>query len=54
KLGDVVRISSPLLGTLVNVVGHTEDTTPWTFGVRALMINLAARGVLTGGIESAS
>jgi fumarylacetoacetate (FAA) hydrolase family protein len=46
ELGDVVRISTPLLGTLVNVVTHAEEAEPWTFGVRALFENLAARGLL--------
>lgn len=46
KVGDVVRISTPSLGTLVNVVSHAEDAPPWTYGVRALMANLATRGVL--------
>ncbi|GDY33757.1 fumarylacetoacetate hydrolase [Gandjariella thermophila] len=46
RLGDVVRISSPRLGTLVNRVAHSESAPPWTFGVRALMTNLAARGLL--------
>ncbi|MER6649444.1 fumarylacetoacetate hydrolase family protein [Streptomyces sp. NPDC000971] len=44
--GDVVRISSPRLGTLVNTVVPSEQAAPWTFGVRALMRNLAQRGVL--------
>lgn len=46
KVDDVVAISAPALGTLVNVVTHAEDAPPWTFGVRALMANLAARGYL--------
>ncbi|TDD72659.1 fumarylacetoacetate hydrolase [Jiangella aurantiaca] len=46
KLGDIVRISSPALGTLVNRVRHAEDCEPWDFGVRALMGNLATRGLL--------
>jgi fumarylacetoacetate (FAA) hydrolase family protein len=46
KLGDVVRISTPRLGTLVNVVTHSEEAPPWTFGVRALLQTLAARGLL--------
>lgn len=46
KRGDVVRISSPALGTLVNRVQHAEDCEPWDFGVRALMANLARRGLL--------
>ncbi|RMI42857.1 fumarylacetoacetate hydrolase family protein [Streptomyces triticirhizae] len=46
-LGDVVRIATPRLGALVNVVTHSETAEPWTFGVRALMSNLAERGLLT-------
>ncbi|MEU5804556.1 fumarylacetoacetate hydrolase family protein [Streptomyces sp. NPDC047804] len=44
--GDIVQISSPRLGTLVNTVVPSEQAAPWTFGVRALMRNLAQRGVL--------
>ncbi|MFF7646251.1 fumarylacetoacetate hydrolase family protein [Streptomyces canus] len=46
EYGDIVRISSPRLGTLVNTVIASEQATPWTFGVGALMRNLARRGVL--------
>jgi fumarylacetoacetate (FAA) hydrolase family protein len=46
KRGDVVSISSPPLGTLVNVVASAEGAPDWTFGVRALMRNLASRGLL--------
>ncbi|MER8006631.1 fumarylacetoacetate hydrolase family protein [Streptomyces sp. NPDC094149] len=46
EYGDVVRISSPRLGALVNTVVPSEHATPWTFGVGALMRNLAKRGVL--------
>jgi fumarylacetoacetate (FAA) hydrolase family protein len=46
KRGDVVSISSSPLGTLVNVVASAEDAPDWTFGVRALMRNLATRGLL--------
>jgi len=46
KVGDRVRISSPQLGSLTNVVAHAEKAPPWKFGVRALIANLAARGVL--------
>ena len=42
--GDVVRIASPRLGTLVNEVARTDDCPPWSFGVGALMGNLARRG----------
>ncbi|SDZ11253.1 Fumarylacetoacetate (FAA) hydrolase family protein [Saccharopolyspora shandongensis] len=48
KPGDVVRISSPALGSLINVVNTAEDAPDWTFGIRALMTNLAARGLLQG------
>ena len=46
KLGDQVRISSPLLGSLHNRVTHSNTAAPWIFGVSALMRNLAARGLL--------
>ncbi|MEU6262226.1 fumarylacetoacetate hydrolase family protein [Saccharopolyspora shandongensis] len=46
KPGDVVRISSPALGSLINVVNTAEGAPDWTFGIRALMTNLAARGLL--------
>ncbi|HTH59031.1 MAG TPA: fumarylacetoacetate hydrolase family protein [Paraburkholderia sp.] len=45
-LGDVVTISAPQLGALVNTVRLCTEATPWTFGVRALYANLAARGLL--------
>ncbi|MEV0705561.1 fumarylacetoacetate hydrolase family protein [Saccharopolyspora sp. NPDC050389] len=48
KHGDVVRISSPALGSLINVVNTAEAAPDWTFGIRALMTNLAARGLLPG------
>ena len=44
--GDVVRIASPKLGTLVNVVDRCDAIDPWVFGARALMENLARRGLL--------
>lgn len=47
--GDVVRIASPRLGTLVNTVARTDDCPPWQFGVGALMANLARRGLLPQG-----
>jgi fumarylacetoacetate (FAA) hydrolase family protein len=46
EYGDIVRISSPRLGALVNTVVAGEQAAPWTFGVRALMRSLARRGVL--------
>ena len=47
NIGDVVRISSSCLGVLENVVTSSAAAAPWTFGVSALMHNLAARGLLT-------
>lgn len=44
---DVVRISSPALGMLVNRVQRTETLEPWSYGVYALMTSLAERGLLT-------
>ncbi|WP_246016776.1 fumarylacetoacetate hydrolase family protein [Micromonospora pisi] len=46
KVDDVVRISCPALGTLVNRVWHAEECEPWHFGVRDLMGNLVRRGLL--------
>jgi fumarylacetoacetate (FAA) hydrolase family protein len=46
KLGDIVTIASERLGALVNRVDHADKVTPWTFGSRALMENLARRGLL--------
>ena len=44
--GDVVRISSDALGTLVNSVMPSEECEPWEFGIRALMANLSSRSLL--------
>jgi len=46
RVGDVVSISSPRLGTLVNTVVPSVQAERWTFGAGALMRNLAARGLL--------
>lgn len=43
---DVVRISERALGTLTNTVRLSPDCPQWTFGTRALMQNLAKRGLL--------
>lgn len=45
-VGDVVTISTPKLGALVNRVEHTNRIAPWGFGARALMENLARRNLL--------
>jgi fumarylacetoacetate (FAA) hydrolase family protein len=47
KIGDIVTISSPRLGTLRNQVTTSREAAPWTFGLSALMSNLANRGLLT-------
>ena len=47
KIGDEVRISTPKLGTLMNIVSTSRDAPAWEFGTRALMRNLTARGLLT-------
>lgn len=36
KPGDVVTISSPHLGSLMNTTRSTSDLAPWTFGIREL------------------
>jgi fumarylacetoacetate (FAA) hydrolase family protein len=46
KVGDVVAISTPALGTLMNVVRLATECPPWTFGAAALMKNLARRGLV--------
>jgi fumarylacetoacetate (FAA) hydrolase family protein len=46
-VGDVVTVSTPLLGALINRVDRTDAVAPWTFGAAALMRNLAQRGLLS-------
>jgi fumarylacetoacetate (FAA) hydrolase family protein len=46
KRGDLVCISTPSLGGLVNRVNTSDAIAPWTFGTMALMQNLRARGLL--------
>ena len=46
SVGDMVRIAAPELGALVNRVAHADKAPRWTFGIGALMRNLAARGLL--------
>ena len=48
-LGDIVRISSPKLGMLVNRVNHSENAPRWEFGLRKLIQNLHKRN-LTGQV----
>jgi fumarylacetoacetate (FAA) hydrolase family protein len=46
KRGDIVRISSGELGSLVNQVEASERCEPWEFGIGSLMRNLASRALL--------
>ncbi len=46
RVGDIVRIAVPKLGTLENRVVYCDQAPPWVFGVTALMRNLARRGLL--------
>ena len=45
-VGDVVSVSTPQLGSLVNRVTTSDKAAPWTFGIAALMQSLARRGLL--------
>ena len=45
--GDVVTIATDRLGRLVNRVTTSREAPRWTFGIGALMRNLAARGLIT-------
>jgi fumarylacetoacetate (FAA) hydrolase family protein len=53
KEGDVVVIRAAKLGTLVNRVGLSDKTPEWTFGTRALMANLTARGLIEAAVRPA-
>jgi fumarylacetoacetate (FAA) hydrolase family protein len=44
--GDVVRISCPELGVLVNQVMSSEECPAWTVGISGFYADLAARGLL--------
>jgi fumarylacetoacetate (FAA) hydrolase family protein len=45
-VGDVVSVSTPQLGTLVNQVTTSDEAPAWTYGTGALMRDLARRGLL--------
>ena len=45
-VGDLVAISTPGLGTLVNRVNTSDRIEPWRYGALALMRDLARRGLL--------
>lgn len=49
KTGDVVTIASTKLGKLTNRMRASNECEPWTFGINALINNLAGRGLLTKG-----
>lgn len=46
KIGDIVTIASPGLGSLRNMVNLSTECPEWTFGVSHLMRNLAQRGLI--------
>ena len=46
EVGDVVTVSTPTLGMLVNRVNTSDKIAPWTYGARALMRDLARRKAL--------
>jgi fumarylacetoacetate (FAA) hydrolase family protein len=46
KRDDIVTVAAPQLGKLVNRMRNSDECEPWTFGVGALMKNLAGRKVL--------
>jgi fumarylacetoacetate (FAA) hydrolase family protein len=48
KQGDLVCVSTEMLGVLENKVTYCNTAPAWTFGIADLMSNLAARGLLAG------
>jgi fumarylacetoacetate (FAA) hydrolase family protein len=46
QVADLVTISTPKLGALVNTVNFSDQTAPWTFGLTALFKNLANRKLI--------
>jgi fumarylacetoacetate (FAA) hydrolase family protein len=51
KEGDLVTISSPLLGSLLNRTEQTEQMQPWTFGITALFAYLASLESHTAALQ---
>lgn len=45
-VGDLVEISTPILGRLINKVALSTECPKWEFGSSSLMVNLANRGLL--------
>jgi fumarylacetoacetate (FAA) hydrolase family protein len=46
KTGDIVTVASAKLGSLTNRMRMSNECEPWTFGINALISNLAGRGLL--------
>ena len=46
KMGDVVEISAPQLGRLVNIVRLSTECAEWKFGISHLMRNLSKRNLI--------
>jgi fumarylacetoacetate (FAA) hydrolase family protein len=46
QVADIVTIATPKLGALVNKVNFTDQVAPWTFGITALIKNLAKRQLI--------
>lgn len=46
EVGDVVRIATPTLGTLLNRVEHSETAPRWEFGIWDLVQNLRSRNLV--------
>lgn len=47
KIGDIVHITSPKFGALINRMRTSDTCERWSFGLGALMKNLAERGFLS-------
>ena len=45
-VGDIVSVTTPKLGALINCVNYSDVVPPWTFGISALMKNLARRQLI--------
>ncbi len=46
KIGDIVTIASPRLGSLTNTVRLSTECVEWSFGITSLMRNLSARNLI--------
>ena len=44
-IGDVVIISTPVLGKLVNRINHSDKIAPWTFAIKQLMQSFLRRKI---------